>query len=142
MSAELRHALEKMERAAASLREGAVKARSRLEKDGAIQRFEFTFEVFWKGIKVILEDEGLVCKTPKDCLQAAFRIGLIEDEGLFLRILKDRNRMSHIYGEKESKAIFHRIKKKYASGLAEALYALTPKVENRVQPRVSRRPRG
>lgn len=40
----LEHAVKKLEKAHEQLRHGAETAKSDLEKDGVIQRFEYTFE--------------------------------------------------------------------------------------------------
>ncbi|MEW6102659.1 MAG: HI0074 family nucleotidyltransferase substrate-binding subunit [bacterium] len=47
---------------------------SPLALDGTIQRFEFTFELCWKTLKAILDDEGTVCYSPKSCLKEAFHL--------------------------------------------------------------------
>ena len=39
--------------------------------------FEFTFEQMWKTMKIFLEERGVECRTPKDCLKEGFRTGLI-----------------------------------------------------------------
>ncbi len=119
MNEELRHALIKFKDALNRLREGADQARDELDKDGVIQRFEFTFELMWKALKVHLETEGIQCKTPKECLRSAFRTGLMEDEETFLNMLEDRNRTSHIYSKAESEKIFHNIKTIYLPSLAK-----------------------
>lgn len=51
MNEELKHALSKFKDALGRLREGAAQARDELDKDGVIQRFEFTFELMWKALK-------------------------------------------------------------------------------------------
>ena len=44
-----------------------------LLRDGLIQRFEFTFELAWKTLKAIFEDEGLIgLNSPKTVLREAF----------------------------------------------------------------------
>lgn len=66
-------------------------AQSDLEVDGALQRFEFTFELFWKTLKLHLDQEGIIVGTPKQCFKEAYRLGLIRDEASALRMLDDRN---------------------------------------------------
>src|SRR3989338_5544047 len=77
MNEELDYSLSKFKNALASLAEGVKNAHDDLDKDGVIQRFEFTFERFWKYLKFYLRDKGIEAKSPKDCLQAAFRLGLV-----------------------------------------------------------------
>ena len=88
-------------------------AKTDLEVDGAIQRFEFTFELIWKLLRLFLEDQGIICRTPKACLKEAYRIGVIDDEVTWLNILDDRNMSVHIYDKETSRKIFKRVKTKY-----------------------------
>lgn len=118
MSVEIKFISQEFFSALRSLEEGVAQASTDLEKDGVVQRFEFTFELSWKLLKVILESEGQICRSPKSCLQMAFKSGFIEDEGIFLQMLNDRNRLSHIYNEIFSKEIFDRIKQSYMISLA------------------------
>ena len=77
--------------------------------DACIQRFEFTFELAWKTAKRALWVEGIICKTPRECLKECFRLGLIRDEENWLAMLDDRNAMSHIYSEEEARIIYARL---------------------------------
>jgi nucleotidyltransferase substrate binding protein (TIGR01987 family) len=47
-------------RAFKALEEAASEAKSDLEIDGAIQRFEFTYELFWKLLRAYLQQEGML----------------------------------------------------------------------------------
>lgn len=46
--------------------------------DATIQRFEFTIELFWKLLRVILESKGVEVQYPKDVLREAFKGHLID----------------------------------------------------------------
>ena len=48
--------------------------------DAVIQRFEFTFEIAWKSVKLLAKTVGYDCKSPKGCLKLAYRMGWIKDE--------------------------------------------------------------
>ncbi len=109
---EVELAIKKFENALAALRKGVLDARTELEKDGVVQRFEFTFEAFWKSLKVYFSNKGVSCRFPKDCLEEAFRVGIIKDESVFLSMLKDRNITSHVYSEGESEKVFMSISQK------------------------------
>jgi nucleotidyltransferase substrate binding protein (TIGR01987 family) len=85
-----------------------------LQRDGLIQRFEFTFELAWKTLKAIFEDEGLIgLNSPKTVLKEAFAADLIQDEGIWLLMLNDRNSTTHIYSEEMALAICNNITSKY-----------------------------
>lgn len=96
--------------ALSALRDGTGAARSDLEIDGAIQRFEFTYELFWKLLKSYLQLQGILANTPKESFKEAFRIGILEDQDAALKLLDDRNLTVHIYDRKTSREVFDRIR--------------------------------
>ncbi|MRI58607.1 MAG: nucleotidyltransferase [Epsilonproteobacteria bacterium] len=95
------------------LEEAVEEAIDELDKDGVLQRFEFTFELLWKSLKAILAYEGIECYSPKSCIKEAFKANLIPEDEIFLDMLEDRNLSSHIYDKNKSEEIFERIKKVY-----------------------------
>ncbi len=72
-----------------------------LEKEGTVQRFEFTVELAWKTLKDYLEHSGIVLKpvTPKNVAKQAFAARIINDGQLWIDMLDFRNRLSHTYDE-------------------------------------------
>ena len=120
----LEYSLNKLKNANQKLKEGIEQAKDELDKDGVIQRFEFTFELLWKALKIYLEYQGIIIKTPRDSFVEAFRIDLISDEKIFLDMLEDRNNTSHIYDKETSEKIFNRIKKNYQTEIAKVIELL------------------
>lgn len=51
-----------------------------LEKEGVIQRFEYTFELAWKSLKDKMENDGIVLEriSPKNVLRQAFQARYID----------------------------------------------------------------
>ncbi|MGE0267563.1 MAG: HI0074 family nucleotidyltransferase substrate-binding subunit [Candidatus Omnitrophota bacterium] len=119
MNAELNESKRKLKEGFIKLQEGVDSARNELEKDGVIQRFEFTFELLWKSIKIYLGHQGITVKTPRESFKAAFKIGIIVKEQEFLDMLEDRNKTSHIYSKEESEKIFNRIKNIYLGSIQQ-----------------------
>lgn len=119
MKDELNYSIEKFNKALSKLNIGIKKAKDQLDNDGVIQRFEFTFELLWKTLRLFLLAEGITTKSPKEALKESFRFGLIKDEEIFLDMLEDRNQTSHIYSEEITREIVRRIKKFYLSKLTE-----------------------
>jgi len=106
---EIAYSLHKFEQAIQRLGDALASEDSDLKVDGTIQRFEFTFELAWKTIRRALLYEGEICKTPRECLKAAFRLALLDEEEPWLSMLDDRNRMAHIYDEAVAREIFERV---------------------------------
>jgi nucleotidyltransferase substrate binding protein (TIGR01987 family) len=73
-----------------------------LERNGLVQRFEFTIELCWNTLKDYLEHEGFRFKpTPKETIRQAYKSGLISDAQVLIDGLDIRNELSHDYnGEK------------------------------------------
>jgi nucleotidyltransferase substrate binding protein (TIGR01987 family) len=110
--------------------EGIDEAHDELGRDGVIQRFEFTFEQFWKILKLILQYEGFECRSPRSCIKQAFKQGFIVDSEIYLDMLEDRNRSSHVYDEQTSVEIYDRIKDQYSEELIEAGNEFTEYVDH------------
>lgn len=84
-----------------------------LDRDGAIQRFEFTFELLWKTIKVALDYEGFHCAGPRSCIKEGARREFLVDAEILLDMLEDRNKSTHIYDAQTASEIFERIEDSY-----------------------------
>jgi nucleotidyltransferase substrate binding protein (TIGR01987 family) len=95
-----------LDRLAEALKVGAEEP---LAIDGTIQRFEFTFELFWKVVRRLLARQGVEANSPKTALQQAYRLGWLNDEQQWLDVLKDRNLTSHTYREPLALEIYGRI---------------------------------
>lgn len=81
-------------------------------RDAAIQRFEYTFEAFWKFIKEYLKTkEGIICYSPKSCFREVFTVGMInEDETIkLLEMTDNRNMTSHTYKEEVAQIIYGKL---------------------------------
>ncbi|MBI3194906.1 MAG: nucleotidyltransferase substrate binding protein [Ignavibacteriae bacterium] len=64
-------------------------------RDSTIKRFEMTVELTWKSLQTYLREQGIVCRSPKDCLRQAFEIGIIEDDYRWFQMMEDRNLTVH-----------------------------------------------
>lgn len=72
---------------------------SPLEKEGVIQRFEYSFELAWKTVKDFLEADGLMSSpvTPRQVLKDAFEAKVIRDGQVWIDMLDHRNLLSHTH---------------------------------------------
>jgi nucleotidyltransferase substrate binding protein (TIGR01987 family) len=76
-------------------------ALSRLEQEGVIQRFEYTFELAWKVLKDLLFYEGFDVKSPREVIRQAFETEYLNeaDTETALDALEKRNLLTHTYEE-------------------------------------------
>ena len=79
--------------------ENGASSLNQLEKEGAIQRFEYCFELAWKTIKDYMESCGatFATVTPKTVLKDAFQAKVIEDGQVWIDMLNHRNLLAHTY---------------------------------------------
>mgnify|MGYP001331178689 CR=1 FL=1 len=115
---------------ASRLAEAVAQPESELIRDATIQRFEFTFEVVWKTLKLYLERQGHECGGPRPTLKKAFAENLIptpEEADIWLQMLEDRNLTSHAYDEALANRIYQHIVHDYApllGGMADKIQSL------------------
>ncbi|MET0855597.1 MAG: nucleotidyltransferase substrate binding protein [Telluria sp.] len=73
---------------------------SRLENQGLIQAFEFTYELGWNTLRDYLLFQGITDLTgSRDTSREAFKRQLIADGDGWMMMLTDRNRSSHTYNQ-------------------------------------------
>lgn len=77
--------------------------------DATIQRFEFSFELFWKTLRVLLDDAGIRANNPRQVLSEAYAQEWINKEKTWLYLLKARNLTSHVYNEQRAQEIYKMI---------------------------------
>jgi nucleotidyltransferase substrate binding protein (TIGR01987 family) len=69
-------------------------------RDSVIQRFEYTYELAWKGLQRYLTDEGvedIAMFSKRDLFREAARRGIIADPGVWFGYQAARNETSHTY---------------------------------------------
>ena len=93
-------------------------------RDSAIQRFEFTFELFWKLLKEYALMHGLDPRSPRECIRTAYELRTIEDEAVFQEMLKSRNLSAHTYLEETAEEIYALL-----PGYAGAMQEVARKIE-------------
>lgn len=92
-----------------------------LEKEGVIQRFEYTMDLGWKTIKDYLESQNLIFDeiTPRVIIKTAFETKFISQGETWLEALDTRNKMSHTYNSKEFELAIKQIAEKYLDCFSE-----------------------
>jgi nucleotidyltransferase substrate binding protein (TIGR01987 family) len=84
-------------------------AQSDLEKAGAIQYFEFTYELAWKTLKRILNLRGKDLNSPKPVFREAALERLIDDPEVWFDFIKDKNETVQTYSKAIANLIFSRL---------------------------------
>jgi nucleotidyltransferase substrate binding protein (TIGR01987 family) len=79
---------------------------SEIEREGLIQRFEYTYELAWNLLKDYLEEKGNTdIQGSKDAIRMAFGFGLIENGEMWMEMVKSRRLSSHTYNENTANEI-------------------------------------
>jgi len=75
------------------------------QQAGAIQAFEFTYELAWKAMRKLLLVRGKEYNSPREVFRAAALERLIENPELWFDFLKARNITVHTYDEANADAV-------------------------------------
>ncbi len=92
-----------------------------LEKEGVIQRFEYTFELSWNTLKDRLEHDGVIMQsvTPRNVIRTAVATGLVADGQTWVDMLEDRRNTSHRYDIEMLENVLGNIRDNYLTILEE-----------------------
>jgi len=104
---------------------------SDLEKQGAVQAFEFTHELAWNLLKDYFEFQGTMSLTgSRDASREAFQRGLVSSGDVWMEMIKSRNLTSHTYNLKIADDIAKKALGEYFAAfveLSQRMKSLVPK---------------
>lgn len=96
-----------LKKAFAQLSNAILIAKSELERAGAIQCFEYNYELAWKTARKILIALGKdAANNPRMVFRDAAQNNLISDPEIWFQFIEYRNQTVHIYNERVAKEIF------------------------------------
>lgn len=87
---------------------------SALEKDGMIQRFEYTQELAWKVLKNYIEFQGGEhLMDSRNTIRQAFAMGIIFNPDPWFDMLESRNEILEVYDEEIEDKLINKIIQNY-----------------------------
>lgn len=93
---------------------------SKLEIEGMIQRFQYTYELAWNTMKDYYEDQGEVgIQGSKDAIKLAFDRGLITNGNTWFKMVDSRKLTVHTYNQDTADLVAEQISENYIMLLAE-----------------------
>ena len=99
--------LKSLEKALLQLSDALEQSESPIVRDACLQRFEFSYELLWKTLKIFLEEiHGVRAVSPRQVFKEAFALSLIEKEQIFIEVIESRNTLSHTYNEGQAMKIY------------------------------------
>jgi nucleotidyltransferase substrate binding protein (TIGR01987 family) len=124
--------LQNFERALALLTEalqGEPSALNQLEKEGVVQRFEYTLELAWKTLKDYLEESGIVLNaiTPRQVIKDAYAARILDDGQTWIDMIDHRNLLSHTYDPVNFEEAVEAIHDRYLTALSQVRDLLATK---------------
>lgn len=102
-----------------------------VERDAAIQRFEYTFEMTWKAAQAYLADQGMMeISSPKNVIRASFKMEMFDEETAekIIKMVNDRNLTVHTYKEEFAIQLYSRL-----AGHAALLRLWLDEIQKRVE---------
>ncbi|NCD42528.1 MAG: nucleotidyltransferase [Bacteroidia bacterium] len=89
---------------------------NKLEEQGLIKAFEYTYELAWNTLKDYLEYQGETdIAGSRDAFRKSYAAGLITDGEIWMDMLQSRNKTSHTYNEETAADIVTSIKDEFYS---------------------------
>ena len=86
---------------------------NKIEKQGIIKSFEYTYELAWNTLKDYLESKDIDVKFPRDVIKQAVHYEILEEGELWMDMLDKRNLLVHTYDEKTLEVALKSIKEDY-----------------------------
>ncbi len=98
-----------------ALEERGLEQMSELEKEGLIQRFEYSYELAWKTMKDYLEEQGTIINpvTPRNVIKEAFSAQIIAVGQVWVDMMLHRNLQAHTYDFSKFKEVLDAVVERY-----------------------------
>ena len=84
-------------------------------RDSAIKRFEYTLEMFWKFLRIYLQEELLIdvegIFSPRSVFKASVQAKILSRQEFkeCIQMVEDRNRTAHAYQESVAEKVYDNI---------------------------------
>lgn len=92
----------------------AQKDMNKLEEQGLIKAFEYTYELAWKTLQDLIKEKGYKdIIGPKPVIEQSFQDAYISDGESWMRMHNSRNLTSHTYNEETAQEIINKIRAEY-----------------------------
>ena len=101
----------RLQKALNALKNGYKDLPSELERDGLIQRFEYTLELCWKTSKKVLLSHGVEVDTPKNVIRELGQLNWISNPERWIDYIDKRNETHWLYDDLKAESCFKIIKK-------------------------------
>jgi len=99
--------LKSFEKALLQLGDALEESESPIVRDACLQRFEFSYELLWKTLKIFLEEiHGVRAVSPRQVFKEAFALSIIDEELTFVEMIESRNTLSHTCNEEQAAKIY------------------------------------
>lgn len=127
MSAKLKKSFENFQKALDALHESvATPPTENRDFAGIIQSFEFTYELCWKTLKILLESNGIDAPFPRIVFEEAFKANLIEGNTIWKDMIEARNLSTHTYNQELAKKLYPVIKDQFLPIFQKTAIKLRP----------------
>lgn len=105
---------------------------SDIEKEGVIQRFEYTQELAWLVIKDFYKEQGDTnIQGSRDAFRMASERGLVTQGAELMDTIKSRNATSHTYDEDTANEIFTSIIEEHYGAFLELKQVFEKQIQSR-----------
>lgn len=103
---------------------------NKLEEQGLVKAFEYTFELAWNTLKDFLEYQGFPgIIGSRDALRTAFSEEVVADGHVWMRMIESRNKTSHTYNEKTADEIVQAVTEQYYPAFCELEQTLVKRLD-------------
>ncbi len=102
----LKQRIQQFQQVVSRLEDACAQPENEFIRDSVIQRFEFSFELGWKMLRLKLQEEGVDANTPRAVIREAVATGWLEDGNLWSLMLQKRNETSHTYDDALARQVY------------------------------------
>jgi nucleotidyltransferase substrate binding protein (TIGR01987 family) len=93
---------------------------NKLEEQGLVKAFEYTFELAWNTLKDFLEYQGFSEMVgSRDSIRKAFSEQILNDGHVWMRMIESRNKTSHTYNEETAREIVKDVQTQFFPAFCE-----------------------